>query len=234
MFGSGGADDLSELKTPQIYKSRQRAVNVNDGNTSLVYKDSNPHHTMSILSSGKLHKETSFQSNKSQSADADTRENANPNRESQSACSQPTMLVSNQYPSDFDMMRRKFLEMQSSLKAYQDSIMDLTSEVKQLKNENLKLNSDIRVIRNEHTDVGQSIQQLRCQNKELTNENSGLRDMVNMRAADKTTYSNTQSKEETRVITAPEQVPQEQHLLHDQQSDPRVESNEAALKPNAF
>ena len=73
-------------------------------------------------------------------------------------------------------MRRKFVEMQISMKTYQDSISNLTSEVDALKNENLKLNTDIKVIRNEHQEMSHSIYFLENKNKELVSENAGLRE----------------------------------------------------------
>jgi len=102
-----------------------------------------------------------------------------------------------QFTNDFDLMRRKFTEMQASMKSYQDSISNLHGEIGGLKNENLKLNADIKIIRNEHNEMAQSIFSLETKNMELTKENRALQEMVSLKTMEephRTTMINQDSK----------------------------------------
>ena len=69
-----------------------------------------------------------------------------------------------QFSKDFDLMRKKFIEMHDQMQTYEKSISQLDGEVKKLGNENLKLNTDIKVIRNEHSEVIHTVHNLKKKN----------------------------------------------------------------------
>ena len=68
---------------------------------------------------------------------------------------------------DFEMMRRKQVEMQFNMKTYSENMKEMMDEMRILKNENLKLNSDIKIIRNEHQEMAHSIYSLETKNQDL-------------------------------------------------------------------
>jgi len=82
-------------------------------------------------------------------------------------------------------MKKKFLEMQTSMSEHLDNIATLNARVARLQDENTVLNADVKVIRNEHSEMVHKVFDLEKKNSSLLHENVTLKDLLYGRATER-------------------------------------------------